>query len=626
MRYAGQTWGAAAGDVDGDGWPDLLVGNHCNKPTVYINRRDGTFEDVAEKVWRADLGADMHGAAFADFDNDGDQDVIVTIGAMRGQGSGPNQLLVNRDGVLVDEAVSWGVDYPLARGRTPTWVDADGDGKLDLLLRNQERDDRRAPSAIFLQASGRFLESNASLGFSAHRDYALDKSRRYAALVQNVLRLRFQIPRSLFGWEFAQLADLSGDGRMDLVSWGTPTRVFGLTRTPFTELTYRVGFPKVRGMMSDAVFGDFDGDLATDVFCVGEGRRELLWLAGPHELRARIATGSEESKMFLFETEGAVSFQLGPRWYVPESMVFIGTAGRKPPSLSFTLSSSDSLLQDGDRAREALPRPGVFISLAPDGRTWGVEASLKGHLALLVKTSAPIEGFEALNFPPVYGGWAGKLLLRRENGFVVKDSIGTGDEPLAFRSVAAGDFDNDMDLDLYMVGTGFVRNTENALLENDGAGRFAPVPGAGGASGSTGGVGECVVVLDYDRDGFLDLFVANGEGSPPFCEDGPHQLFRNSGNDNHWIEIDLEGVLSNRDGIGAQVVAETGGISQAREQGGGMHRASQNHQRVHFGLGTHDRIDRLTVRWPSGVVQELTDVEADQILTIRESPGPRPTP
>ena len=135
------------------------------------------------------------------------------------------------------------------------------------------------------------------------------------------------------------------------------------------------------------------------------------------------------------------------------------------------------------------------------------------------------------------------------------------------------------------------------------------------------GRGDVVVTADYDRDGFLDLFVTNGaDPTSPFVADGPHQLFHNQGNSNHWLEIDLEGVVSNRDGIGSRVELETDdGIIQIREQTGGMHRIAQNHQRLHFGLGSHILVKRLTVTWPSGVVQELREVTADQFLKITES-------
>jgi hypothetical protein len=103
--------------------------------------------------------------------------------------------------------------------------------------------------------------------------------------------------------------------------------------------------------------------------------------------------------------------------------------------------------------------------------------------------------------------------------------------------------------------------------------------------------------------------------------DGPHQLFKNRGNNNRWIEIDLEGVDSNRDGIGTSVTVEVGGVSQIRFQRGGMNRITQNHQRIHFGLGDNKVVDRLTIKWPSGKIQDFKNVDADRILTINERDG-----
>jgi hypothetical protein len=134
------------------------------------------------------------------------------------------------------------------------------------------------------------------------------------------------------------------------------------------------------------------------------------------------------------------------------------------------------------------------------------------------------------------------------------------------------------------------------------------------------GRGDRVATADFDRDGFLDLFVTNGAGFSPFADQGPHQLFHNLGNANNWLEIDLQGVVSNRDGIGAKVFLDTGGKVQVRQQNGGMHSLSQDHSRIHFGLGLHKKVDKLTICWPSGAVQHLKDIKANQILLVREQP------
>jgi hypothetical protein len=146
------------------------------------------------------------------------------------------------------------------------------------------------------------------------------------------------------------------------------------------------------------------------------------------------------------------------------------------------------------------------------------------------------------------------------------------------------------------------------------------------------GVGDSVTAVDFDGDGFLDLFVATGgsmgrsEGPP--SEGGTYQLYHNIGNGNHWIEIDLEGTSSNRDGIGARVYVTAGGVTQMRIQDGGVHNRGQNFQRLHFGLAKQTQIEKILVYWPSGTIQELSKVAADQIVRIKEplksSPGNLP--
>lgn len=211
------------------------------------------------------------------------------------------------------------------------------------------------------------------------------------------------------------------------------------------------------------------------------------------------------------------------------------------------------------------------------------------------------------------------MLFNTPAGFVDAPSQPALTAKTACESVVAGDFDNDMDVDLYLVCRGQVSNLPNLLLENDGNGVFRAVPLAGGAEGSTAGRGDSVAMADFDNDGFPDLFVSNGNGEVPFT-DGPYQLFRNTtANGNHWLELQLRGVRSNRDGVGARVIVTAGGKSQLREQSGGVHRLSQNFQRLHFGLAGNSTATSVTVYWPSGTVQTLNGVAADQILQVLET-------
>ena len=97
-----------------------------------------------------------------------------------------------------------------------------------------------------------------------------------------------------------------------------------------------------------------------------------------------------------------------------------------------------------------------------------------------------------------------------------------------------------MDVDLYVVRSNSAANLPNQLYENQGDGTFIKVPNAGGAEANTEGKGMSVTMGDYDLDGYLDLFVTNGRGVYPY-NNGPDQLYRNIGDGNNWLQVDLEG-------------------------------------------------------------------------------------
>lgn len=129
--------------------------------------------------------------------------------------------------------------------------------------------------------------------------------------------------------------------------------------------------------------------------------------------------------------------------------------------------------------------------------------------------------------------------------------------------------------------------------------------------------GRGVVCFDYDNDGDQDVFVAN--------QDQPPHLFRNDGTPgNHWILLALQpGPYhgGNRDGIGTRVTVVTDGGRQIRERDGGNGFCGQSDPRLHFGLGSEDRIRLMEIRWPDGGLQYLEDIRADQIVVVRQDPN-----
>jgi hypothetical protein len=124
-------------------------------------------------------------------------------------------------------------------------------------------------------------------------------------------------------------------------------------------------------------------------------------------------------------------------------------------------------------------------------------------------------------------------------------------------------------------------------------------------------VGRGVAYADVDRDGDLDLvFTENG---------GPAHLYRNEGKPKgRWLRLELVGTKSNRDAIGAVVRVTVNGVTQTRMVKTGSSYLSQSELPLTFGLGTAEAADRIDIRWPSGHVQTLEKVAADQHMVITE--------
>jgi enediyne biosynthesis protein E4 len=122
-----------------------------------------------------------------------------------------------------------------------------------------------------------------------------------------------------------------------------------------------------------------------------------------------------------------------------------------------------------------------------------------------------------------------------------------------------------------------------------------------------------VAAADFDNDGAVEILVNNSHDAP--------SLLKNCGTHENWILVKLLGTKSNRDAIGAQVIVRADGHRQLQEVRSGGGYISQSDFRLHFGLGKASKVDLLEIRWPSGLVDKLENVSANQILTIKEAAG-----
>lgn len=181
------------------------------------------------------------------------------------------------------------------------------------------------------------------------------------------------------------------------------------------------------------------------------------------------------------------------------------------------------------------------------------------------------------------------------------------------------DFDSDGDEDVFVSNGHVERFPEHApvmqrplLFENLQGKWFENVADAAGTWTAEPHMGRGAATGDIDEDGDLDLAVSRI--NQPIAV-----LANETPGGNHWLSIRLIGTRSPRSAIGSLVEIRTAGTSQVRQLKGGASYASTNDPRLHFGLGVDDRVDRLEIRWPSGTVQILRDLAADQKLTVVES-------
>jgi len=469
---------AAWSDYDEDGDIDVIVASHVQNNTggtdhFYRNNGDLTFTDVIDQNGVVGFTEDPHGAGWGDFDNDGDADLVLGHGLLLGKSPQNNEFYRNAgDGTFTEIAAAAGITPQETQQITGvSWVDVNNDGLLDLFLSGKSRD-----QALL----GNFLYQN------------------------------------------------NGD-------------------STFTDTAVAAGLNEYDGQTTSAAWQDYDVDGDPDVF-------------------------------LCFNKDGQVATKLG---------------------------SSVLYQNNGDGTyTDVTVTSGLVTHNTCKAAAWG-DYDNDGLSDLFMTSLA-----------------ANPTLLYRNNGDGTFTDVGVAagvSETLESDGAAWGDVDNDADLDLLVV-TGENDTQPNRLYKNNGDGTFSDVGASVGIAGQVEGKGADGMMMDADNDGFLDIFITNGAGGTDACPNGPYLLFHNNHeNGHHWLKTQLVGQVSNRDGIGAKVwVSTSDGVTQYRQHFGPQHLMAQDRLPLHFGLGTQTVVTRIEVHWPSGLVSELSNVPADQMVTLVE--------
>ena len=225
------------------------------------------------------------------------------------------------------------------------------------------------------------------------------------------------------------------------------------------------------------------------------------------------------------------------------------------------------------------------------------------------------------------------VFYRNINGAMFEDvsmvtGAGTGTYAPVTWGIGSVDFDNDGDRDIF-VACGHLQDAiefydstetyfqENVLLMNTGDGKFTDVSKQSGDGMRVKLSSRGAAFDDLDNDGDVDVVILNSRREPTI-------LRNDSESSNHWLQVRLQGVKTNRDGVGARVKVVAGDLTQIDEVHSGRGYQSHYGMRLHFGLGKRNLVDRIEVRWIGGGTDVLENIAADKLVTIVEGASETP--
>lgn len=447
--------------------------------------------------------------------------------------------------------------------------------------------------------------------------------------------------------------DYNNDGYEDLFvyKWGKSALFRNESGEGFTEVTDHIDLPEWANT-NTAIWFDYDCDGYLDLFLAGYFNESVdLWnLESTRIMPESFEYANNGGRKYLFRNQGdgtfkEVSKELGiesNRWALSASSADLNDDGYPDLIIANDYGVDELFVNDeGKRFYESgndagmgfLPKSGMNVSygdILNQGK-FAVYITNISEPGVLIQGNnlwvPELGGTKKISYQNLagnlgveVGGWSygaqfgdlnndGYLDLYVANGYV-SDEKGT-DYWYDFSKVAGGNRAIISDAENWpaMKGRSLSGYQENKIWLNDGAGKFQEVADAVG--GSLDLDSRAVAFADFWNNGTLDIIVAS--------QNGPVRIYKNeTAPDKHWIAFKLVGTQSNKSAIDAEAELIWKGKKQLQLISGGSGFSAQNQRPIFFGLGKSETVDRLEIRWPSGIKQTVKEPAINQLHTITE--------
>ena len=409
--------------------------------------------------------------------------------------------------------------------------------------------------------------------------------------------------------------DFSGDGYLDLfVGALSPTEVsFFLNNSngTFSDISNQALLSQVSGANTfSATFGDYDKDNDLDMIMSHWGSGFL----GPMQSSEHLWRNNGDNTFTDVSTAAGISetYQLSNDFTFSPNFADINNDGYPDILMANDFITSQVFINQKDGTFLNTTDRDVIIDANGMGAAIG-DYDNDGDLDWFVSSIYDPNGTAEANWD-VFGN---RLYRNKGDGTFEDVTVAAGvDHGFWGWGSCFADFDNDGNLDIFHVnGFGFDEDDLAAeffedpsrLFMSNGNGTFTEKAVELGIDDT--GQGRGVVCFDYDKDGDIDIFIANNNQSPKLYQN-------NEGNTKNFLNIQLKGLPPNTEGIGARITITVDGNNQIRELRAGNNFVSQNPAYAHFGLNNAQNVSEVHVKWLDGEETSLTNISANQFLTI----------